>query len=188
MDVAENDLDLIHRAKAGDNTAFDELVRRYNRRTYQVVYGLIHSHADAEDLTQETFIRAFEHIGGFKEEFRFYTWLYRIAVNLCFTFLKRRKRAPVELPGSDEQGDPEIPDERSVAMDEQADQKRNIERALSRLPPDQRTALVLRTYQDLSYAEIADVMDTSIGTVMSRLSRAREKMRGLLSDYMAGVQ
>jgi RNA polymerase sigma-70 factor, ECF subfamily len=187
MDVQDSDLDLIRRAKVGDAQAFDVLMRRYNRRAFQVIYGLTRNYADAEDLTQETFIRAYEHIRTFKEEFRFYTWLYRIAVNLTFTFLKRRKLAPVSLATDDDpEADP--PDERAAPVDVQLDRKRNIEKALKELPEEQRLALVLRTYEELSYAEIAEVMHTSIGTVMSRLSRARDKMRESLRDYMAGTQ
>ena len=187
MDVTDSDLDLIRRAKAGEHQAFDVLMRRYNRRTYQVIYGLTHNHADAEDLTQDAFIRAFEHIRSFKEEYRFYTWLYRIAVNLTFTFLKRRKLAPVSLT-TDDDVETDVPDEKAVPVDEHLDRKRNIEKALNDLPEEQRLALVLRTYEELSYAEIASVMHTSIGTVMSRLSRAREKMRESLKDYIAGTR
>src|SRR5271157_5643310 len=96
-DVEATDLDLIRRAKAGEEQAFDVLIRRYGPRTRQVIYGLVRNPADVEDLMQETFLRAFENIRTFKEEFRFYTWLHRIAVNVCFTFLKRRKLAPANL-------------------------------------------------------------------------------------------
>jgi RNA polymerase sigma-70 factor (ECF subfamily) len=190
-DVEATDLDLIRRAKDGEERAFDVLIRRYGPRTHQLIYGLVRNPADADDLMQETFLRAYENIRSFKEEFRFYTWLHRIAVNLCFTFLKRRKLAPVnlaDLPGDsrDDDKDPDLPDERGATLNEQVDQRRNVEKALARLPVDQRTAVILRTYDDLSYAQIAEVMDTSIGTVMSRLARGREKLRELLAEYRQG--
>jgi RNA polymerase sigma-70 factor (ECF subfamily) len=191
MGVDDSDLDFIRRAKAGEHTAFDELIRRYGPRARQVIYGLVHNPADTDDLLQETFLRAYENIRSFKEEFRFYTWLYRIAVNLCFTFLKRRKLGPMSMadrPGAEDDPDPELPDERGETLDRQADQRRNVEKALGRLPDEQRLALVLRTYEDLSYAQIAEVMHTSIGTVMSRLARGREKLRELLGDYQRGTR
>jgi RNA polymerase sigma-70 factor (ECF subfamily) len=156
---------------------------------YSVVFGLVRSHEDARDLVQETFIRAYENIRRFDEQYRFYTWLYRIGVNLCFTFLKRRKLAPVSIESDDpEQGETELPDTRAVPIAEQSDRQRNIERALALLPAEQRLAIELRTYQGMSYAEIAEVMHTSIGTVMSRLSRARDKLRESLSDYVTGAK
>jgi len=189
MEGTATDLDLIRRVKAGEHEPFNELMTRYNRKMYSVVYTLVRSHEDARDLVQETFIRAYEHIRQFDEQYRFYTWLYRIAVNLCFTFLKRRKLAPVSIESGDpEQGETELPDTRAVPIAEQSDRQRNIERALALLPAEQRLAIELRTYQGMSYAEISEVMHTSIGTVMSRLSRARDKLRGLLSDYVSGAR
>ncbi len=183
------DLDLIRRVKAGEHEPFNELMTRYNRKMYSVVFGLVRSHEDARDLVQETFIRAYENIRRFDEQYRFYTWLYRIGVNLCFTFLKRRKLAPVSIESDDpEQGETELPDTRAVPIAEQSDRQRNIERALALLPAEQRLAIELRTYQGMSYAEIAEVMHTSIGTVMSRLSRARDKLRESLSDYVTGAK
>jgi RNA polymerase sigma-70 factor (ECF subfamily) len=183
------DLELIRRVKAGEHEPFNELMTRYNRKMYSVVFGLVRSHEDARDLVQETFIRAYENIRRFDEQYRFYTWLYRIGVNLCFTFLKRRKLAPVSIESDDpEAGETELPDTRSAPIAEQSDRQRNIERALALLPVEQRLAIELRTYQGMSYAEIAEVMHTSIGTVMSRLSRARDKLRESLRDYVTGVK
>lgn len=185
MDANDSDLELIQRTKAGDAQAFDTLMRRYNRRVYQVIFGLTHNHADAEDLTQETFIRAFEHIRSFKEEYRFYTWLYRIAVNLTFTYLKRSRLGPQILEHEDCTA-LEVADDRMGAINEDCDRRRNIERALMSLPADQRLVLVLRTYEQLSYEEIARVTGTNIGTVMSRLFRARAKLRTALARYLEG--
>ena len=162
---------------------------RYNRKMYSVVYALVRSHEDARDLVQETFIRAYQNIRRFDEQYRFYTWLYRIAVNLCFTFLKRRKHAPVSIESDDpEQGETELPDTRSAPIAEQSERQRSIERSLALLPAEQRLAIELRTYQGMSYAEIAEVMHTSIGTVMSRLSRARDKLRESLREYVTGAK
>lgn len=183
------DLELIRRVKAGEHEPFNELMTRYSRKMYSVVYALVRGHEDARDLVQETFIRAYQNIRQFDEEYRFYTWLYRIAVNLSFTFLKRRKRAPVSIESGDpEPGETELPDTRSAPIAEQSDRQRNVERALALLPAEQRLAIELRTYQGMSYAEIAEVMHTSIGTVMSRLSRARDKLRESLRDYVTGAK
>jgi RNA polymerase sigma-70 factor (ECF subfamily) len=185
MDVSDSDLELIRRSKTGDTAAFDVIMQRYNRKAYQVIFGLVRNHADAEDLLQDTFLRAYENIARFDERYRFYTWLYRIAVNLCFTHLKRRKAAPQSL--TDDEGETtDVPDERRPELSANVDRRHAIERALAELPAEQRLAMVLRTYEELSYAEIAEVMKTSIGTVMSRLSRARDKLRAGLKNYMAG--
>lgn len=183
------DLELIRRVKAGEHEPFNELMTRYNRKMYSVVYALVRNHEDTRDLVQETFIRAYENIRRFDEQYRFYTWLYRIAVNLCFTFLKRRKLAPVSIESDDpEQVETEFADTRAAPIAERSDRQRNIERALAILPAEQRLVIELRTYQGMSHAEIAEVMHTSIGTVMSRLSRARDKLRESLRDYVTGAK
>lgn len=179
----ETDLVLIQQSKNGNLVAFEELVRRYQRQIYRVVYRFVHNSADAQDLAQETFIHAFEAIKSFKEEYRFYTWIYRIAVNLCLNFSKRNRRiipsrlddVSPEYVVAPEQGNPE----QVMARKEMS---ANIERAVNRLPGPQKTVFILRAYEELSYEEIAQVLKISKGTVMSRLARARAKLQSFLKE------
>jgi len=179
----ETDLVLIQQSKNGDLVAFEELVRRYQRQIYRVVYRFVHNSADAQDMAQEAFIHAFEAIKSFKEEYRFYTWIYRIAVNLCLNFSKRNRRiipsriddVPPEYVVAPERENPE----QVMARKEMS---AKIERAVNRLPGPQKTVFILRAYEELSYEEIAQVLKISKGTVMSRLARARAKLKSFLKE------
>jgi len=177
---ADSDLELIRRVKSGDTRSFDELMQRYATRIYRVIYGMVHNYADAQDLSQETFVHAYEGIKGFKEKYRFYTWLYRIAVNLCINHCKRKKLAqfvPIENGES-------YPDPNPANDTASQDLRRAVEKRLVQLPEEQKTVFVLRTFEEMGYQKIAEVLGISIGTVMSRLSRAREKLKELLRDYL----
>lgn len=179
-----SDLELIRRVQKGDNGAFDELMTRYARSIYGVAYSLTRSHADADDLSQEAFIRAYRAIKRFDERFQFYTWMRKIVVNLCFNHIKRQKRfqfLPLPLAdGEDESAD--IVDPKAGAGESSL--RHDLDRALAKLPADQRAVFVLRVDEDLSYEQISDALGIPVGTVMSRLSRAREKLRSLLKEYM----
>jgi RNA polymerase sigma-70 factor (ECF subfamily) len=180
QEIADSDLKLIRRVKSGEAQAFDVLMQRYATRIYQVIYGMVHNQADTQDLSQETFIHAYEGIKGFNEKYRFYTWLYRIAINLCINHWKRRKPAQlVPIENGESYADPN-PATDPAAMD----LRRAVEKRLAQLPEEQKTVFVLRTFEEMSYQEIAEVLGISIGTVMSRLSRAREKLKELLKDYL----
>jgi RNA polymerase sigma-70 factor (ECF subfamily) len=178
--TSDSDLELIRRVKSGNTQAFDVLMQRYARRIYQVIYGMVHNHADTQDLSQEAFVHAYEGIKSFKEQYRFYTWLYRIAVNLCINHCKRKKLAQfVPLDNVESYADTN-----PTTNVESRELRRAVERRLAQLPEEQKTVFVLRTFEDMSYKEISDVLGISIGTVMSRLNRARGKMKELLSDYL----
>jgi RNA polymerase sigma-70 factor (ECF subfamily) len=178
------DQQLTRQAKSGDLAAFDELVRRYAASIYRVAYMMTHSHADADDLSQETFIRAFRSIGRYDEQFRLYTWLRRICVNLCLNHLKRKQRvrlSPLPLAdGDDESAD--IPDPKFEG--DAASLKHDLEQALAKLPHDQRVIFTLRVSEEMSYTEISAALGIPVGTVMSRLNRARTRLRELLREYM----
>jgi RNA polymerase sigma-70 factor (ECF subfamily) len=178
------DVELIHRVQSGDTGAFDELMTRYAAAVYKVTYSLTRNHADADDLSQETFIRAYRAISRFDEQFQFYTWVRRIAVNLCFNHLKRAKKFSfVPLPIDDGESESvDIADPRPHSAD--TGLRRDLDRALAKLPADQRAVFVLRVDQDMSYSEISEALRIPVGTVMSRLNRAREKLRELLREYM----
>ena len=182
-----SDVDLIHRVQSGETEAFDELMKRYAASVYKVTYSLTRNHADADDLSQETFIRAYRAIGRFDERYRFYTWVRRIAVNLCFNHIKRAKKFRlVPLPmGDGEAESVDIADPQPVAAD--SGLRRDLDQALAKLPPDQRAVFVLRVNEEMSYTEISQALGIPVGTVMSRLNRARGKLRELLREYMPAI-
>jgi RNA polymerase sigma-70 factor (ECF subfamily) len=164
----------------GDQDAFRELVVRYHPRIFNLIHNLIRDRDEADDLAQEVFIKAFRSLSGFKGQAQVYTWLYRIAVNRCLDWLKNRGRRPevsLERAGAALQD--------SSAADAEVGQRelgRALERALGTLPPDYRAALTLREVDGLSYEEIAGVMDCSVGTVKSRLFRARLRLQRMLAE------
>ena len=178
-----DDQDLVLRTKAGDRSAFEVLVRKYQNRAYNVAFQILRHHEDALDVAQEAFARAYLSIARFRGSAGFYTWLYRILVNLAIDKARARGRETPMLPNDPEvgagQGEPDA-DARLEAK-ELGDQ---IARAVATLPIQQRTALTLREIEGFSYQEIARVMNCSIGTVMSRLHSARQKLQQMLGDLV----
>jgi len=174
--------DLVTRAKAGDTVAFGELVSRYQKTVYRIILRMVKSPDDADDLTQDTFVRAYRGLKTFKEEFDFHPWLYRIAVNQAINFINRRKRQAAvdmdDVPEGDIKQGPEP--ENPMQSASRQELMENLEEALQRLPDEQRTVFLLRVQEGLSYEEIATVMGTPKGTVMSRLARARMALRRYL--------
>jgi RNA polymerase sigma-70 factor (ECF subfamily) len=173
------DAELVARSKAGDSEAFGELVRRYQKPVFRIVLRMVKSPDDADDLTQDTFVRAHRGLKTFKEEFDFHPWLYRIAVNQAINFLNKRKRqAAVDLediPEGDVKSGPEP--ESPIQAASRNEMLKKLDAALERLPEEQRTVFLLRVQEGLSYEEIAETMETPKGTVMSRLARARMALR-----------
>jgi RNA polymerase sigma-70 factor, ECF subfamily len=176
------DAELVAKSKAGDTRAFGELVRRYQKPVFRIVLRMVRSQDDADDLTQDTFVRAHRGLKTFKEEFDFHPWLYRIAVNQAINFINRRKRQAAadidEVPELDLKSGPEP--ENPLQSASRGELLSRLERALERLPEDQRTVFLLRVQEGLSYEEIAKTMGTPKGTVMSRLARARMALRNHL--------
>lgn len=174
----------VRRARAGDAGAFEHLVVRYQRRIFNLALRLLGSRADAEDATQEAFVRAFASLASFRGESRFGTWLYRVAVNACHDLLRRRQRehpggtepAPATPRGAAEASGPE-------RVAERAEVRLLLERALAELPVEYRAAVVLRDLHDLSYEEIAHVLGVAVGTVKSRIHRGRRWLRLRLAEW-----
>ena len=177
MDVSQSDdRVLVERAQAGDMPAFDELVRRYHGPVYCYLYRTCRNGAEAEEMTQESFVKAWEGLKGFRGAASFKTWLFRIATNLCINRLSRRK--PVDPLSED------VPAGRRDEPEEtyrQRQLKESIGTALESLPADQRAALVLSIYEELSYEEIAGAMGRSLASVNMLLYRARMSMRQSLA-------
>jgi RNA polymerase sigma factor (sigma-70 family) len=176
---AATDAQLVSRSKSADVEAFGELVRRYQKPVFRIVLRMVKSPDDADDITQDTFVRAYRGLKTFKEEFDFHPWLYRIAYNQAINFLNKRKRqAAVDLddvPERDIKTGPEP--ESPIQSASRQELLGRLESALDRLPEEQRTVFLLRVQDGLSYEEIAETMGTPKGTVMSRLARARMALR-----------
>lgn len=167
---------LVQAAKAGDLAAFDELIRRHSTALYAFIYRMVGDPADAEELTQEAWVKAWRALSGFKGKSEFKTWLFKIGMNLAFNLKKRRKPA-AELS----EILPAANGVEPVVVFEQKRREQVIQAALAQLPPDQRTALVLNIYQGMSYREIAQVMGRSVRAVDALLFRAKTNLRQILT-------
>jgi RNA polymerase sigma-70 factor (ECF subfamily) len=165
--VQVDDRNLVEAAQAGDADAFEMLVRRYHPPVYRIALRLLASSADADDVTQDTFLRAWRSLSRFRGDSAFATWLYRIVTRRCFDLLAAH-RPTVVL--DEEQLAPSV--DPSITI-EQRERLRAITRQIQALPPDQRVALVLREFEGLSYTQVADVLQTTVTAIKGRIHRAR---------------
>lgn len=187
----DSDLQLVRRVQAGDVAAFDQLILKYRERLYSVVYNLTSNREDANDLTQEAFIKAFRSIGKFQAKSSFFTWLYRIAVNTTLTHLKRTR---LKRFFSFDNLDEEISQSELVevlASRTQTDKptlmrelQEKLNDALQTLSLKHRTVVVLHEIEGLSHQEIAEIMHSTEGTVRSRLHYAKQQLQSLLQSYL----
>jgi RNA polymerase sigma-70 factor (ECF subfamily) len=185
---------LVRKAKAGNLRAYDELVRRYQERVYSTIYHMTANHEDANDLAQETFIKAYRALKSFKGDSSFFTWIYRIAVNKTINFLKQRKhRYLLSLNDLDfnAEHDPDVialisekTPRREIGLAE-LQEKLNV--ALQKLSEKHRLVVTLHDIQGLSHEEISRIMKCNEGTVRSRLFYARQQLQATLSDYLKGL-
>jgi len=193
MSVDTGDLGLVQRVQRGDKTAFDLLVRKYQHKVVKLVTRYLRDPADAEDVAQEAFIKAYRAIPQFRGDSAFYTWLYRIAINTAKNAIVSRDRSPIDfdldLQNIEESNsmqarlaDAETPE--SLLQTEEI--RETVNRAIEALPEDLRTAIVLRELEGLSYEDIAQAMDCPVGTVRSRIFRAREAIDKRLSEVFEG--
>lgn len=169
---------LVQSAQNGDQAAFAEIVRCYQRAIHRVAYGLTRNASDADDLAQETFVRAWQAIGRFRLGEPLYPWLSRIAVNLAFSLHRHRRRRPEQsieplVEAGRQWGVEDDPADRAA----ESEHGRQLREAMGELKPEHQTVLVLRAVEDLPYDEIARVLNVPVGTVMSRLSRARAELK-----------
>jgi len=182
---------LVKQARHGDLEAYDELVRRHQQRIYATIYHMTANHEDANDLAQESFIKAFKALKSFKGGSSFYTWLYRIAVNKTINFLKLRKnRVHMSLNDLDFNAEHD-PDLMALISDKTprrdaglTELQEKLNAALMKLSEPHRLVVVLHDVQGQSHEEIAKIMDCNIGTVRSRLFYARQQLQGFLADYL----
>ena len=174
---------LLKKARRGNLFAFEEVVKRYQRRVYGVALRIVRRHDVADDVAQEAFIRAHRKLDSYDPERPFGPWICRIAANLAINHVRSPVAREQEL--DDTQREPAAragDDPLEGILEDEA--RRVLDVALADLPAEQRAVFVLRTVEELSYREIAEAMEISIGTVMSRLSRAREKLRRALAGYL----
>jgi RNA polymerase sigma-70 factor (ECF subfamily) len=175
--------ELLAEAREGNPFAFEEVVRRYQRRVYGVAYRIVRRHDVADDVAQEAFIRAHQALATFDTARPFGPWICRIAANLAINHVRSPRFREEELPeGHAETPSPAGGSPLEGVLHQEA--KVVLDAALERIPADQRAVFVLRVVEELSYREIADALGISMGTVMSRLSRAREKLREALTPYL----
>ncbi len=173
------ELELIASARKGDRQAFSELVQKHRDGVVNVVYRMCSDPDVAEEAAQEAFVRAWKNLDSYREQYPFRSWLYRIAMNVALDYLRReRKNLPLDnllLRSGDDNPEAHL---------EHNEQIVRVREAIQELPLNSRSVLILREYERLSYREIADTLDIPIGTVMSRLSYARDRLRQSLATYL----
>ncbi|MGB0415555.1 MAG: RNA polymerase sigma factor [Coraliomargarita sp.] len=191
--LSERDIDwaIVQKVKDGNVGAFDRLVQKYREHIFSVIYNLTSNREDASDLTQDTFIKAFQAIGRFKGKSAFFTWLYRIAINTTMTFLKKqgRRRYINYETINEEASSSEIVEkltaknrsEKGVLVQELQEK---LNESLQKLSPKHRTVVVLHEIEGLEHAEIAEITKTSVGTVRSRLHYAKQQLQSYLQEYV----
>jgi RNA polymerase sigma-70 factor, ECF subfamily len=191
-----SDLDLVTRSQAGDTEAFDELVTRYRKRVFGMIYNMVHSEQDAWDLAQDSFLKAWKSIKRFRGRSSFYTWIYRIVINVTIDWLRKKQ---VKGGGSEfddaiqlkevEPASKTVPKSEALPheMIERSEIRARIDQAIAQLSPEQRAVILMKEIEEMQYHEIAEALGCSIGTVMSRLFYARKKLQNLLRDVYENI-
>ena len=183
------DEELVARSKTGDMDSFNQLVKRWERPIFALAYRTLGREEDARDVTQETFLRAFRALSGFKGDAKFSSWLYRIALNLCRDWMRKERRAPLVAV-------PEGVDVEQLAADRgpvetvedlaaRSELSREVARAMESLPAEQRQAIILKEYHGLTFQEIADLMKCPLSTVKTRVYQGLSTLRKQLGQQMA---
>ncbi len=193
-DVSE--LDLVKRCQAGDTEAFNELVTRYRTRIFGMIYNMVHSEQDAWDLAQDSFVKAWKSIKRFRGHSSFYTWIYRIVMNVTIDWLRKK-----QVKGGGGEFDDAIqlkeidPASKTVPKADalpyetmkRSEIRARIENAIAQLSPEHRAVILMKEIEEMQYHEIAETLRCSIGTVMSRLFYARKKLQNLLKDVYENI-
>ncbi len=181
-----DDEELVRRSKGGDAESFNQLIHRWERPIFALAYRTLGREEDARDVTQETFLRAFRALPGFKGDAKFSSWLYRIALNLCRDWMRKDRRAPVvAMPegveahelAAEPAGTPSAED-----LAARAELSEAVAKAMERLPREQRTAIILKEYHGLTFQEVADVMNCPLSTAKTRLYQGLTLLRRYLAE------
>jgi len=179
--VNPDDRELISQCLAGRTEAFGKLVLRYQNRLFRTLVNMLGSHEDARDITQDAFVLAFQKLSTFRGDSAFYSWLFRIAFNASVSHKRKRRHSTTSIEAAREQAGIEPPDNRSEGQPSHAlevqERQVLVRKALAELPDDYRTVLVLKEMEDRKYEEIAEIVGCPIGTVRSRIHRARQELR-----------
>lgn len=189
--LSDPDVELMLKFKKGDKLAFDKLIGKYHKPVINIIYRMIQDAHEADDLAQEVFIRVYNSAKSYKPEAKFFTWIYKITRNVCLNELRRRKKKFISLDEEVFTEDDEL--KREIA-DTQIDSpyqdayktelQEVVKEAIESLPENQRMAVILRRYEDLSYEDIAKTMDCSVSAVKSLLNRAKESLKDKLMSYI----
>ena len=186
------DADVVALAQRGREDAFRELVRRYERPVFSLIFRMVHESATAEDLAQDTFIKVLNHIDKYRPEFKLSSWLFKIANNITIDHLRRRQIDTISIEGSPDAVTAERARATSVTVTsggespleelESRELGASIEKAIARLRPEYRACIILRHVEDYSYDEIAEIVKLPLGTVKTYIHRARQELREYLGD------
>lgn len=191
--ISERDFDwaVVQKVKDGNVGAFDQLVQKYREHIFSVIYNLTSNREDASDLTQDTFIKAFQAIGRFKGKSSFFTWLYRIAINTTMTFLKKQgRRRYINYENINEEASSSEIVEKLTAKNRSEkgalvqELQEKLNESLQKLSPKHRAVVILHEIEGLEHAEIAEITKTSVGTVRSRLHYAKQQLQSYLQEYV----
>jgi RNA polymerase sigma-70 factor, ECF subfamily len=182
------DEELVARSKTGDIDSFNQLVKRWERPIFALAYRTLGREEDARDVTQETFLRAFRALSGFKGDAKFSSWLYRIALNLCRDWIRKERRTPVVAAPEGVEIEELVAERGPVESVEElaarAELSREVAKAMQHLPPEQRQAIILKEYHGLTFQEIADLMKCPLSTVKTRVYQGLSTLRKQLGEQM----
>jgi RNA polymerase sigma-70 factor (ECF subfamily) len=179
-------MQLIHQAQRGDSEAFGALITLHERFVYNLALRTLGNPQDAQDIAQDAFLRAWISLGSFHAESQFRTWLYRIVLNLCLNRIPRLRRELAQLADEEEAADSPLPDSHAadpLSTLEAVERRKFLHQAIDRLPEQYRLLIALRYHDDLTYDEIASLLNLPVGTIKTGLFRARERLRATLSVY-----
>jgi RNA polymerase sigma-70 factor (ECF subfamily) len=184
--MTATDEELVARSKTGDMESFNQLVKRWERPIFALAYRTLGREEDARDVTQETFLRAFRALAGFKGDAKFSSWLYRIALNLCRDWMRKGRRAPiVQIPEGVEVEQLAAERQQTESVEDlaaRAELSRGVAAAMEKLPPEQRQAIILKEYHGLTFQEIADLMRCPLSTVKTRVYQGLSTLRKQLGE------
>ena len=186
IEAKNEDRLLVEKFQQGDNSAFDELVKKYQDKIYGQCYHFTYDAGDALDLTQDIFIRVFQSLGNFKGQSSFYTWLFRIVHNTCIDYIRHKKAAldaeniySEYVSGKAEQSSP-------IKLAEAKELEDEVSKAMNMLSTREKSAIILRYYEDLDYKSISEILGCRIGTVKANISKGMRMLRNIIPSYLTG--